>query len=67
MENRLTAGQFNVVSGQLVQLVDTAGTLLYAHVAQKTGSENKLKVTWSTEKDTYGTFGFSGMHSFGIF
>ncbi|KAI5841985.1 hypothetical protein DFP73DRAFT_118548 [Morchella snyderi] len=56
-----TAGQFNIVNGQLVQLIDTAGTLLYAHVTPQTDtSVTKLLVTWGTTPDTYGTWAFSG-------
>lgn len=56
-----SAGQFNVVSGQLVQLIDTAGTKLYGHVQERPDSATmKLKLTWQTTPDTYGTFGFSG-------
>ncbi|RPB15732.1 hypothetical protein P167DRAFT_571379 [Morchella conica CCBAS932] len=61
LEDASTAGQFNIVNGQLVQLIDTAGTLLYAHVTPRTDtSVTKLLVTWGTTPDTYGTWAFSG-------
>lgn len=61
MEVETTAGQFNIVNGQLVQLINTSGTLLYAHVTVRAdASVNRLKVTWGTAPDTYGTFGFQG-------
>lgn len=61
MNDASTAGQFNIVNGQLVQLINTSGTLLYAHVTLRADSTvNKLLVTWQTTPDTYGTFGFQG-------
>lgn len=56
-----SAGQFNIVSGQLVQLINTSGTLLYAHVTLRADSTvNRLLITWGATPDTYGTFGFQG-------
>lgn len=55
-----TAGQFNIVNGQLVQLVNTAGDLLYLHVTPQVSTETKLLTTWSKTPDTYGTFAFQG-------
>ncbi|RPA83465.1 hypothetical protein BJ508DRAFT_66261 [Ascobolus immersus RN42] len=61
IENMATAAQANIIAGQLVQTLDASGSkVLYAHVTPKAGSETKLQVTWSTEKDTYGTFSWSG-------
>ncbi|KAI5852377.1 hypothetical protein BZA05DRAFT_42889 [Tricharina praecox] len=60
IDSPTTAGQFNVVGGQLVQLVDTAGTLLYGHVAARVGTETQLKLTWEATPDTFGTFAFQG-------
>ncbi|KAF3921675.1 hypothetical protein ABW21_db0201276 [Orbilia brochopaga] len=62
MGDYTTAGQFNIVSGQLVQLIDTAGTLLYGHVEAKTSDPNqtKLLLTWETGPNSYGTFAWSG-------
>ncbi|KAL9048488.1 MAG: hypothetical protein Q9162_007703 [Coniocarpon cinnabarinum] len=57
-----SAGQFNIVDGQLVELVDAAaGTLLYATVTPASdASQTKLAVTFTTTKNTYGTFAFQG-------
>jgi hypothetical protein len=59
MDNYTTAGQFNIVDGQLVELI-TDG-LLYANVAVQTNSsETTLAVAFETTGNTYGTFAFSG-------
>jgi len=59
MADYTTAGQFNIVNGQLVELV--SGSLLYAVVSPQTDSSvTKLAVTFSTTQNTYGTFAFSG-------
>ncbi|KAF3941457.1 hypothetical protein ABW19_dt0209179 [Dactylella cylindrospora] len=56
-----TAGQFDVVNGQLVQLIDTSGTLLYGYIEEKTSdSQTKLQLTWGTTPSSYGTFAWSG-------
>lgn len=56
-----TAGQFQIVNGQLVELIDAKGTLLYANVIPATdGTATKLAVTFSKTPNTYGTFSFSG-------
>ncbi|KAK6353293.1 hypothetical protein TWF696_005266 [Orbilia brochopaga] len=62
MGDYTTAGQFNIISGQLVQLIDSAGTLLYGHVEQKSNDPNqtKLLLTWETGPNSYGTFAWSG-------
>jgi hypothetical protein len=53
------AGQFNIVNGQLVELI--TGGLLYAVVSPHTDSTvTKLAVTFSKTPNTYGTFAFSG-------
>lgn len=58
------AGQFNIVDGQLVQLVSEAGAaekLLYAHVSGATTHNGQsLAVTFAETKGTYGTFAFQG-------
>jgi hypothetical protein len=54
------AGQYNVVSGQLVYNTGAGGEL-YMHVenpADKT--QRKLETWFSKEKNDYGTFGFQG-------
>ncbi|KAH8597221.1 hypothetical protein B0O99DRAFT_87847 [Bisporella sp. PMI_857] len=52
-----TAGQFQVVSGQLVELID--GGKLYANVIPSSDT-TKLAVTFNTTQNTYGTFAWSG-------
>ena len=60
--NDTSAGQFNVVGGQLVELIDpTKGTLLYATVSpQANSSETILPITFTTAPNTYGTWSLSG-------
>jgi len=58
MDDYTTAGQFQIVSGQLVEL--TSSSLLYANVAPLVGTETKLAMTFNTTQNTYGTFAFSG-------
>lgn len=59
-----TAGQFQVQDGQLVQLVSAPGEttkLLYATVSpNKVINNASLAVSFTTEKNTYGTFKFGG-------
>jgi hypothetical protein len=59
-----TAGQFQVVSDQLVQLVSAPGEtakLLYGVVGETRLINNlSLAVTWSAQKNTYGKFAFNG-------
>ncbi|KAL3427483.1 carbohydrate-binding module family 1 protein [Phlyctema vagabunda] len=56
-----TAGQFNIVNGQLVELVSATGGLLYANVEERADATvNKLAVTFTTTPNTYGTFSWSG-------
>lgn len=56
----MTAAQFQVTNGQVVQYV-TATSSLYLHVAPPTdSSDKKLKTTWATTPDTLGTFAWSG-------
>jgi hypothetical protein len=59
-----TAGQFQVVSGQLVQLVSAPGEtpkLLYGVVSEtRYINDNSLSVTFSETKNTYGTFAWQG-------
>ena len=57
--NYTSAGQFNIINGQLVELV--TGGLLYANVEmQENSTVTKLAVTFETTQNTYGTFDFSG-------
>jgi hypothetical protein len=59
-----TAGQFQVVSGQLVQLVSAPGEpvkLLYAVVSgERSINGMSLAVSFSESKNTYGTFAWGG-------
>jgi hypothetical protein len=59
-----TAGQFQVVDGQLVQLVSAPGEatkLLYGVVSEtRYINDNSLSVTFSETKNTYGKFAWQG-------
>ncbi|KNG44923.1 carbohydrate-binding module family 1 protein [Stemphylium lycopersici] len=59
-----TAGQFQVVDGQLVQLISSPGAptkLLYANVSDKRViNDMSLAVTFSETKNTYGVFKWGG-------
>jgi hypothetical protein len=59
LDSYTTAGQFQIVSGQLVQLIGGGG-LLYANVEQNTTAAVKLAVSFNETKNIYGTFVFSG-------
>ncbi|RPB26649.1 hypothetical protein L211DRAFT_866154 [Terfezia boudieri ATCC MYA-4762] len=57
-----TAGQFNIINGQLIQLISPPGAperYLYGTVAQRAGTEMTFLLTWQTSPSTYGTFSFS--------
>lgn len=57
--NYTSAGQFQIVNGQLVELI--AGGLLYANVEmQENSTVTKLGMTFEATQNTYGTFAFSG-------
>ncbi|KAI9712122.1 MAG: hypothetical protein M1820_001831 [Bogoriella megaspora] len=61
MDDYTTAGQFNIVDGQLVELIDpSTNKLLYANVSPPKSTETTLPVSFSTQKNTYGTFAFQG-------
>ena len=61
MSDYTTAGQFNIMNGQLVELVDAKGTMLYANVGQPaSASATTLPVTFSKNQNTYGAFAFQG-------
>ncbi|OCL12840.1 hypothetical protein AOQ84DRAFT_311508 [Glonium stellatum] len=64
MGDYTTAGQFQVVDGQLVQLISSPGAtaqLLYGIVSTQTYNNNQsLQLTFSTTKNSYGTFGWQG-------
>ncbi|KAK4227816.1 hypothetical protein QBC38DRAFT_184042 [Podospora fimiseda] len=55
------AGQFNVVSGQLIQNKFGNGANTYLHIENPTDkTQRKLKTWFETTPNTYGTFGFQG-------
>lgn len=59
LDSYTTAGQFNIIDGQLVELV--TGANLYAVVEPQANSTvTKLAVTFSKTQNAYGTFAFSG-------
>ncbi|KAF1929433.1 carbohydrate-binding module family 1 protein [Didymella exigua CBS 183.55] len=64
LDDYTTAGQFQVVDGQLVQLVSAPGAavqVLYAVVSEtRYINDNSLSVTFSTAKNTYGQFAWQG-------
>lgn len=58
LDSYTTAGQFAIVSGQLVEITSSGN--LYANVVPLVGSETKLAVTFNASQNTYGTFAWSG-------
>lgn len=59
LDNGSNAGQFNVVSGQLVY--NTGSTPLYMHVENSANKTQRvLSTSFSAEKSNYGTFAFQG-------
>lgn len=61
LSGNTSAGQFNIVDGQLVELIDTKGTVLYANVGQQPSpSATYLPVTFTSTKNSFGTFAFQG-------
>ncbi|TGO84357.1 hypothetical protein BPOR_0514g00050 [Botrytis porri] len=60
LADRSTAGQYQIVSGQLVELI-APNTFLYANVEQPANSSVvRLAMTFNTIQNTFGTFAFSG-------
>jgi hypothetical protein len=61
LESSKTAGQFNVVSGQLVEYTGSGTDPLYMNVEKPTNMSQRTLGTWfNTTKNTFGTFAFSG-------
>lgn len=59
MDSPNTAGQFNIVNGQLVY--NTGSAELYMNVENPTDKTQRALQTWFNEtQNTYGTFAFSG-------
>lgn len=54
LDSYTTAGQFQIISGQLVQLINST-TMLYANVQQNTTVANKLSVSFNATKNVFGT------------
>jgi hypothetical protein len=59
LDTYTTAGQFQVISGQLVELINSTYSL-YANVIGNATNKEKLSVVFSESKNTYGTFQWSG-------
>ncbi|ESZ98721.1 carbohydrate-Binding Module family 1 protein [Sclerotinia borealis F-4128] len=60
LADRSTAGQYQIVSGQLVELI-APNNFLYANVQPPANSSAvKLSMTFNTTQNTFGTFAFSG-------
>ncbi|KAF5876273.1 putative carbohydrate-binding module family 1 protein [Botrytis fragariae] len=60
LADRSTAGQYQIVSGQLVELI-APNTFLYANVQPPANSSAvRLSMTFNTTQNTFGTFAFSG-------
>lgn len=62
LDSYLTAGQFNIIDGQLVYNTGTGTTnALYLNVEDPADkSQRALATTFKATKNTYGTFAFSG-------
>ena len=62
LSSATTAGQYQVSSdGQLVELVDTKGTKLYANVGEApSASATYLPVSFTTTKNSFGAFAYQG-------
>lgn len=59
LDSYTTAGQFQIVDGQLVEIIQ--GGLLYANVQEQANANvTMLAMTFNTTQNTYGTFAFSG-------
>lgn len=62
MDNSSTAGQFNIIDGQLVYDTGSGTTdALYMWVEDPSDKTQRTLKTWfNTTENTYGTFAFSG-------
>lgn len=63
LENYKTAGQFNVIDGQLVANTGSSGAPLYLHVekpADLASPPRTLATSFNATKNTFGTFVFQG-------
>lgn len=61
LSSATTAGQFQIVDGQLIELIDTKGTKLYANIGEApSASATYLPVSFTTAKNSLGTFAYQG-------
>jgi hypothetical protein len=61
LSSATTAGQFQIVDGQLIELIDTKGTKLYASVGEApSASATYLPVTFTAAKNSFGAFAYQG-------
>jgi len=61
LSDATTAGQFQIVDGQLIELIDTKGTKLYANVGQaENAAATYLPVSFTTAKNSFGNFAYQG-------
>ncbi|KAK2736712.1 hypothetical protein FQN55_001563 [Onygenales sp. PD_40] len=64
LETHTTAGQFQIVDGQLVQLISEPGApeeFLYANVGtEKVINDESLQVSFNATENTHGTFAWQG-------
>jgi hypothetical protein len=61
LSDATSAGQYQIVDGQLVELIDTKGTKLYANVGeQPSAAATYLPVTFTSSKNSFGTFAYQG-------
>ena len=61
LSDATSAGQYQIVDGQLVELIDTKGTKLYANVGQAaSATATILPVTFTSSKNSFGTFAYQG-------
>ncbi|KAI2602229.1 hypothetical protein GGR54DRAFT_531550 [Hypoxylon sp. NC1633] len=63
LENYKTAGQYNVINGQLVANTGSGGASLYLHVEQPANLASPprtLATSFNTTESAFGTFAFQG-------
>lgn len=61
MDDASTAGQFNIIDGQLVYYTGASSAPLYMWVEDPTDKTQRALATWfNSTKSTYGNFSFSG-------
>lgn len=63
LDDYTTAGQFNIIDGQLVEFTGASSAPLYLNVAKPANASNPprtLATTFNSTKNGYGTFAFQG-------